>query len=216
MSLASEGRCKPLEESMAHPRAPLIAVAALIVVVAPASAHADWLFTPVLGPTFGADTFGQQHIAYGAALGWRDAEALGWEVEASVTPNFFEDASDGALVFTGSGRVLTAMANAIIGVNGDSATRVQPYVTGGVGMMQMHVVSDGGLFSTTNHEPGFNVGGGAMVFPASMVGLRGDVRYLRSFRNQIPSWTQGTDLDVAPGNFDFFRATLGVTFRFGE
>jgi opacity protein-like surface antigen len=133
-----------------------------------------------------------------------------------LSPDFFEDVSDGLLVFTGSGRVLTAMGNVIVGLNADSAARVQPYGTGGVGLMQMHVESDGGLFTTTTTEPGFNLGGGVMVFPAGTVGVRGDMRYVRSFRNQRPSWTRGTELDVAPGNFDFWRAMLGVTFRLGE
>jgi hypothetical protein len=193
-----------------------VRIAALVLMLTPAAAQADWLFTPIIGPTFGADTFGQEHISFGAAIAWRDAEGLGLEVDMSLSPDFFEDASDGFLLFAGSGHVFTAMANAIVGLNGDAAARVQPYMTGGVGLLQMHVVSDGGLFSTTTAEPGFNAGGGAMVFATDAVALRGDLRYVRSFQNQVPSWTRGTELDVAPGNLDFWRAMLGVTFRFGE
>jgi opacity protein-like surface antigen len=194
----------------------VVRVAALIVMFIPGAAHADWLFTPLIGPTFGADTFGQERATYGAALAWRDEEALGLELEMSLSPGFFEDASDGALLFGGSGHVFTAMANALVGLNGDASARVQPYVTAGVGLMQMHVVSEGDLFETTTYEPGFNAGAGAMAFASDAIGFRGDVRYIRSFQNQVPSWTRGTDLDVAPGNFDFWRATVGVTFRFGE
>lgn len=193
-----------------------VPVAVLVLVLTPAAARADWLFTPLLGPTFGADTFGRAPAAYGAAVTWRDADALGFELEMALSPNFFKSASNDRLVFTGTGRVLTAMANGIVGINGDATSRVQPYLTAGVGLMQMHVVSEQGLFATTTHEPGFNLGAGAMIFPANTVGLRGDLRYIRSFQNQVPSWTRGTTLDVAPGNFDFWRATLGVTFRFGE
>ena len=50
----------------------------------------------------------------------------------------------------------------------------------------------------------------------SRIGIRGDVRYTRSFQDQPPSWTRGVDIDVAPGNFDFFRATIGVTLRLGR
>jgi hypothetical protein len=80
----------------------------------------------------------------------------------------------------------------------------------------MHIASEDDLFTTTTYEPGFNLGAGAMAFATNAIGLRGDIRYIRSFQNQVPSWTRGTELDVAPGNFDFWRATLGVTFRFSE
>lgn len=192
-----------------------IAALLLVLMFTPAAAPADWLFSPTFGPTFGADTFGEERVAYGAALAWRDEEAFGWELDLSLAPDFFEGASDGALVFTGTGRVLTAMANAIVGLN-SGAARVQPYVTGGVGLMQMHVISEEGAFTTTTNEAGFNVGAGAMAFATSRIGLRGDLRYIRSFQNQHPSWTRGTDLDIAPGSFDFWRGTLGVTLRFGE
>ena len=193
-----------------------VGIAALVLMLTPIAARADWLFTPILGSTFGADTLGQEHLTYGGALAWRDEEALGLELEMSLSPDFFEDASDGALLFGGSGHVITAMANAIVGLNGDARARVQPYVTAGVGLLQMHIVSEGDLFTTTTYEPGFNAGAGAMAFATNALGVRGDIRYIRSFQNQVPSWTRGTELDVAPGNFDFWRATVGVTFRFSE
>lgn len=183
----------------------------------PAAADADWLFTPVLGPTFGADTFGREHVAYGAALTWRDEEAFGWELDVSHSPSFFEGISSGPLEFTGSGRVTTAMANALwaVGVDDPTLARWQPYLTAGVGLMQMQVVSDRD-FRTTTNEIGFNIGGGAMVFAGSKVGMRADLRYVRSFQNQDPSWTRGTDLDIAPGSFDFLRAGIGVVLRFPD
>jgi hypothetical protein len=55
-----------------------------------------------------------------------------------------------------------------------------------------------------------------MAFFGSRVGIRGDLRYIRSFQNQDPAWTRNVAIDVAPGNFDFLRATAGITLRFGE
>jgi hypothetical protein len=83
-------------------------------------------------------------------------------------------------------------------------------------MRAVTVAADTGLFDSLVHECGRNIGGGAFGFVTDRVGLRGDVRYLRSFQNQVPSWTKGIDVDVAPGNFDFWRAGVGVTFRWGE
>ena len=80
--------------------------------------------------------------------------------------------------------------------------------------MRMHVESDpADPFINDEHEFGWNLGGGAMAFFGDHVGLRGDVRYVRSFQNGVPSWTRNVNVDVAPGHFDFFQATVGLTFR---
>ena len=179
----------------------------------PAGAQADWLFTPALGTTFGADSFGRENPMFGAAIAWVDEEAFGWEIDLGYAPEFF-DGADGAGVVNG-GSVMSVMGNALVGFPvGSGAFR--PYLTGGLGLMQMRVVSDSGLFESSTAEFGYNLGGGAMAFFGSRFGLRGDLRYIRSFQNQAPSWTRGVDIDVAPGNFDFLRASAGVTFRFGE
>jgi opacity protein-like surface antigen len=188
---------------------------------APAAAEADWLFTPSIGTTFGADTHGKGHPILGASIGWVDEEAFAWELDVSFAPDFFEGEHD-TFTFTGDSHVATGMVNALIGVfNTDQGARAfYPYVAGGVGIMEMRAVTstvpEEGLFESMVHEFGWNAGAGAMVFPAEAIGIRGDVRYLRSFQNQDPSWTRGIDVDVAPGNFDFWRASVGVTFRFGE
>lgn len=191
-------------------------IAALVLLLLPTPALAEWLFTPAVGGTFGGDTFSREHPTFGAAVAWRDEEAFGWEVDLWYSPEFFEGVADGGLLFNGSGRVVTIMGNGLIGLG--SSARFQPYLTGGVGLMQMHVISDLGneLFDTTTYETGFNLGLGVMAFATDRVGVRGDMRYVRSFQNQVPSWTQGTDLDVAPGNFDFWRATVGVTVRIAD
>ena len=108
------------------------------------------------------------------------------------------------------------MLNAVIGVpvGGQHRVSFRPYATGGIGLMRMHVVSEPeNPFVDNEHEVGWNVGGGAMALFGRHLGLRGDVRYVRSFQNGAPSWTRNVNVDVAPGNFDFFQATAGLTFR---
>jgi len=194
--------------------------AALSMALMPLPAGADWLFSPNLGTTFGADTHGRGHTTLGAAIGWVDEEAFAWELDVNFAPDFFEGEHD-TFTFNGDSHVGTAMVNGLIGLfSPDSGFgAVQPYVTAGIGMMQMRAVTDAGLddglFESLVHEFGWNAGAGLMVFPSTRVGVRGDVRYLRSFQNQDPSWTRGIDVDVAPGNFDFWRAGVGVTFRWG-
>ena len=195
-------------------------IALLMLLVAAPAAQADWLFTPGLGTTFGADTHGREHPILSAGIGWVDEERFGWELDLGFAPDFFEGDHE-TFVFNGDSHVGTLMVNALLGIPGAfEGGGVHPFLTGGVGVMQMRAVTEAGpdedLFETLVHEVGFNVGGGAVAFFGDSIGIRGEVRYISSFQNGLPSWTQGLDVDVAPGRFDFLRATFGVTFRFPD
>jgi len=190
-------------------------VAAFVLLLSPPEARAEWLFTPSIGSTFGADTFGENNRVMSLAIASIDEDAFGWEANLTVAPNFF-DRTISQFDFVGSGNVTTTMINALISipVAGQQRTSFRPYVTGGLGLMRMHVASDpADPFVTNEHEVGWDLGAGAMGFFGNYVGLRGDLRYLRSFQNGHPSWTRNVDVDIAPGNFDFFQATVGLTFR---
>ena len=54
-------------------------IAALMLVIGPASARADWLFTPNIGIGFGGDTPSNDKLTYGASLGWMGAGIAGFE-----------------------------------------------------------------------------------------------------------------------------------------
>lgn len=184
--------------------------AALLVALLPAPAGADWLFTPSFGTTFGADTNGHEHFTYGIAVGWMSAGIFGWEADVSFTPKFFEG-NDSDFDFDGGSNVVTAMANAIIGLpfGGQQDRGFRPYLTGGLGMLQSKVGSNDDLFHVDNSEFGFNAGIGALGFFTDHVGVRGDVRYLRSFVDP----NEDNEFDIAVGNFDYWRGLVGLTFR---
>jgi opacity protein-like surface antigen len=185
-------------------------IALVLVALIPSRADSDWLFTPALGYTFGGDTVDRNHRAYVFAAGWLDEEAFGLELDFAYSPSFF-DGTKGD--FTGTGNVMTVMGNIVLTAPGN---RILPYVSGGAGYMRMRVTSDAGTFITTVREPGFNAGAGLVAFVAPVIGARLDVRYVRSFVNQVPSWTRGVDVDLAPSAFDFWRAFVGVTLRIPE
>ena len=42
------------------------------------------------------------------------------------------------------------------------------------------------------------------------IGIRGDLRYFRGLRDE----DSGDDVDLELGSFDFWRASVGATFRF--
>jgi opacity protein-like surface antigen len=187
-----------------------VMVAALALMLAPASARADWLFTPNIGGGFGGDASGREHLTYGATIGWMGAGIFGWEADFAYTPEFFES-EDTDLDLIDNSNVTSFMANAVIGipVGGQRGPGFRPYFTAGAGILSRNVQGDDDLFEVNNNEFGFNLGVGAMGFATDHVGFRGDVRYYRSLEDP----DEDNEFDVGVGNFDFWRATAGVTFR---
>ena len=83
----------------------------------------------------------------------------------------------------GTNSVIDLMGNIIVGipVGGTSGKGVRPYVTAGLGLIRTQV--DGGILfpvSSSNNDFGWNAGLGVMGFFNDHVGLRGDLRYLRT------------------------------------
>ena len=187
-----------------------VIVAALALVLAPASARADWLFTPSIGTSFGGGASGNEHFGYGASIGWMGAGVLGWEAEFAYTPEFFE-ASDGDFDLFGTNNVSTFMVNAVVGIpiGGQTGGGFRPYFSGGLGLLQSRLEDADALFEVSNSDFGINVGAGAMGFVSDHVGFRGDVRYYRSLSDP----EEDNEFDIDFGDFDFWRGTAGVTFR---
>ena len=173
-------------------------------------AQADWLFTPFLGTTFSGVATGE-HLTYGGSLAYMGAGVVGFEVDFGYTPEFF-DADDDDLVLISDSNVTTLMANLIVGVpiGGTGGFGVRPYVSGGAGLLRTSVSDVDDFFSVSNNNFGINAGAGLTVFFSDNVGLRGDIRYLRSLQDP----EEDNEFDIDFGGFDFWRATAGVTFRF--
>jgi hypothetical protein len=184
-------------------------LAALVLGLAPA-AQADWLFTPNLGASFGGNASGREHMTYGASIGWMGAGVFGWEADLAYTPEFFEG-DDDDLDLVENSNATSFMANVLIGVpvGGQRGGGFRPYFTGGAGILQTSVGDADDLFQIDNSEFGVNLGVGAFGFATDHVGFRGDLRYFRALSD--PSEDNEFDIDL--GDFDFWRATGGVTFR---
>ena len=205
------------------------ALVAVFVAAAAAPARADWLLTPYLGVVFGGganafvlndldDEF-EQRITLGGSVGFMRKGIFGLEVDYSVAPNFFQ--------FTGgtgnfdildlNSSVQTLMGNVVIS---RSSGAFQPYLAAGVGTIRVTLNSASDVLGDlTSNDTGYNVGGGAHVLFTDHFGLRGDVRYFRGLEpldDEDPS-TDDTffDQQFTKEDFQFWRATLGVTFRFG-
>jgi opacity protein-like surface antigen len=190
-------------------------MAALALALSPAAASADWLFTPNIGAGFGGSASGREHVTYGASIGWMGGGIVGWEADLSYVPEFFEgDDDDPDLLNTGDSNVTSVMGNILIGVpiGGQTGGGVRPYFTAGAGLLHTRVEDVEALFEVDNNDFGINVGGGVMGFATDNVGFRGDIRYIRGFGEDESN--ERFDLDLS--DFDFWRASVGVTFRWGN
>ena len=65
------------------------------------------------------------------------------------------------------------------------------------------------LFEVNNNQFGVNVGVGAFGFATDHVGFRGDLRYFRALTDP----EEDNEFDIDFGSFNFWRGTVGVTFR---
>jgi opacity protein-like surface antigen len=129
----------------------------------------------------------------------------GFEIDFGYTPDFFNQESAFAII--ADSNVTTLMGNLVVGVG---AGPVRPYGVIGMGLIRSRV--DGGdLFDDiSTNDTGFDAGFGVIGMLSDRVGLRGDLRYFRSLQDP----TDDDDFDVSLGNFDFWRATGGISFRF--
>jgi opacity protein-like surface antigen len=179
-----------------------LTAAALAVLVLAAPARADWLLTPYAGLTFGGNA-PDEKPTYGVSFAYLGAGIFGLEFDAAITPNFF-DADDSVAVEDSN--VSTVMGNLILSAPG----AVRPYVSGGIGLIRARATSVGNVFDVDDNSFGVNVGGGLMGMFGDHVGLRGDVRYFRGFQD----FEVVDDVNLDLSDFDFWRGSLGLTFRF--
>ena len=190
-------------------------------------ASADWLLTPYLGITFGgAADFGdvgdfddnfEKKITFGGTATWMGSGIIGVEVDLGTTPNFFEITTGDEDFDFGDSNVTTLMGNLVIGapIGGTEGPGFRPYGSGGIGLLRSSV-SGGDFFEDlSSNELGINIGGGAYIFFTDNVGLRGDIRYFRSLQGDDDEDDDDDLVELEVDDFDFWRATVGVTFRFG-
>ena len=203
------------------------AVVAVFVIATAKPASADWLFTPYLGIVFGGaantvdindldDSFEQRSV-FGGSLAAMGSGVFGLEFDFGYAPNFFQlnEGGEDVEFFDVNSSLTTLMGNVIIGIpiGGTSGIGVRPYATAGIGLMRANVAFEDLAEDLSSNDLGVNFGGGVHVFFSDSLGLRGDVRYFRGVQNDDDD--EFLDFDFNLDDFDFWRATFGLTFRFG-
>jgi opacity protein-like surface antigen len=183
----------------------LLITAGLLVALAgavPSRADAQTFVTPFAGVTFNGDAPANK-LTYGGALTFM-GKAAGFELDFGYTPDFYNQQTAVALV--ADSHVATAMASVVIGV-GDGPVR--PYGVVGLGLIRSRIGATDFFSDVSTNDLGVNAGVGVHGKLTDHVFLRGDLRYFRSL--QDPS--DNGNLDVVLGNFDFWRATVGISFK---
>jgi len=181
----------------------------LVAADAPAGAQTTGgLATPFIGVV--TDTPSDENrTVYGGAIGFT-GPVVGFELDLGYAPNFFEFEDDfGELGSSGS--VSTVMGNLLIGA---PLGRMRPYGTVGAGLMRSNLELFDFFDDLSRNDFGINYGGGLMIFFSDNVGIRGDIRQFRSLRNEDLDDDFPEPGDFELGDFTFWRATAGVTFRF--
>lgn len=208
-------------------RALRVAVVMVFVTAMAKPASADWLFTPYLGIVFGGeantvdidtlDEAFEQRSVFGGSLATMGGGVFGLEFDFGYAPNFFQltEGGEDFEFFDVNSSLITLMGNVVVGIpiGGSRGPGVRPYATAGIGLMRADVRFEDVFENLSSNDLGINVGGGVNVFFSDSLGIRGDVRFFRGLQNE--EGDPLLDLNFNLDDFDFWRTTVGVTFRFG-
>lgn len=186
-------------------RALFTALTALAILSAPGLASADIRLTAFGGTTKIDDsnkgTLGAA-VTFGGLIGVEFEAARVW---LGSLDNFdFVDLN---------AHLTTYMGNVVLRL---PTGPIQPYGSAGVGIVRATGSVDvpflGEVVDASAQDIGWNVGGGLYLLPAPNFGFRVDIR---RFQTGDIDWEDLAGLDDLPlPEFDFWRATVGVTFKF--
>jgi opacity protein-like surface antigen len=191
-----------------------VALSLVLAVAAPAAARADGMIVPFFGVNFGgssgealSNAIEAERFDFGVSFVYMGGGVLGLELDLGYSPDFF-----GKTDFGGSS-VLTATGNVVLGIpiGGQTGVGFRPYVLAGLGMLRSEVDAFEDLPSLDDTRFAWDFGGGAMFFFGDHVGVRGDVRYFRTFGDVDFDLE---DLIDGPQIVEFTRASAGVVLRF--
>jgi hypothetical protein len=191
------------------------ALVALFLGAPAAEARADWLLTPFVGTTFGAETTlidpgggaDVKHWVFGGSGAFLSDQIFGVEADFSWVPGFFEGEDEQDLVRTS--RVTTLFGNIIAAVPlAVSRESLRPYIVGGLGLVHL-VRNDLVPLDAGGNSLGLQLGGGALGLITNRTGVRFDLRQIRTVgraRNELTG--------VLGTRVSFWRASVGVIFRY--
>ena len=184
----------------------LILSATLATLAAAPAVHSDTMLSGHAGAAFGGD-LDDTDATYGGAITFMGDRLLGFEIEGAYTPDFFGgDGGDAGFTFD-ENNVSTLMGHLLLG-GGNERGRL--FVSVGAGIQQARARDVEDFFDVDSTDFAASAGVGGMGFFSNNFGVRGDVRYFRSFGEDVGD----DDFDLDFGDFSYWRGTAGLVFRF--
>ena len=142
------------------------------------------------------------------------AGIIGFEVDFGTTPNFFQNTTGDGNFEYGDGYVTTLHGQPHrrrADRRSDAASASVPTASAGIGLLRSSI-DGGGLFDeVSSSDLGFNAGPARTCSSATTSASA--AMFATSARS---SATDDAELGLDIEDFDFWRGTVGVTFRFGR
>jgi opacity protein-like surface antigen len=184
----------------------ILSAAALFVFLGAGAARADVVLTPFIGSLFSGD-LPNAKADYGATATFMGNGIFGGEVLFNYAPKFVPETATNSAVAQSS-----LMGNLIVGIpiGGDSGRSVRPYLTGGIGLFRATAKQNDFFDRITMNDWAYNFGGGVMAFFNDHIGIRGDLRYVRTLRDD----NNDAGILFEPGDLNFWRWNIGPSFKF--
>jgi hypothetical protein len=185
-----------------------------LLLVAPGRAYADFFIVPFAGMKFGGSTSivdlelaaGKKKLVLGVAARKVDNGVLGYEAEFGNVTGYFSSGEQPAVVKGGSyvndltGSVILSLPPRFTGGG------LRPYGVIGGGLIHAASADFAEVFQVRRTVAALNLGFGAVGMLTNNVGVRFDVRHLRSLTNDAPTGGVGHSISYS-------RFTIGLMLR---
>lgn len=195
---------------------------------ATASSHvgvtqSHWIVSGFVGSNFGGAAATDPSVDFGGQLAWLWRGVFGGEVLADFAPSFKID----NVALSENPHANSYMANAVFAVPLGADGQFQPYISGGLGAIQLRTTVFNAALPRVTGTPipigtsdgdqmksATNIGAGLMGF-AGLIGFRADVRYYKASTDSAFQSTSGVGqfTETLLSGLDYWRANIGVAVR---
>jgi len=187
-------------------------ILSVLLTALPSAARAEFFIVPFAGMKFGGETSiidlelaaGKKKLALGVGGRFVNNGILGYEVEFGNVSGFFSNDEEPSVVKGGS--YVNDLTGGVILSFPETAIGLRPYAVIGGGLIHAASEDFAEVFLVRRTVAAMSFGFGATGMLTNNVGVRFDVRHLRSFATDPPSGSVGHSISYS-------RFTIGLLLR---